>query len=281
MTADQSWHCRSCGTTLTTAYCPTCGEGTPCGRDLTLRGLVLQLFHALTEIDGRFISSFRSLLFQPGALTHAYLEGRKKPYLPPFQLFLLANLAFFAIQSMTHINIVGSPLSSHLQVQDWHALATALVEQKLRSNGLTLEAYAPLFDQANQFHARSLIVLMVLPLALMVAVLCHRRERPFAAHLVFSVHFYSFLLLLYSLALLGAEADILLGGKGLDSAVLDTVVTVTCSLLCAAYLFLAVGRVYAGPRLLRTVQAVVLAGVVLGILLGYRFLLFLAALATT
>ena len=74
-------------------------------------------------MDSRLLRSFRALLFRPGALTTAYLEGPRKPYISPFQLFLLANLLFFAIQSVTRDKVFSKSLASHLHGQDWSELA--------------------------------------------------------------------------------------------------------------------------------------------------------------
>ena len=67
------------------------------------------------------------LITQPGVLTVAYIQGRRVPYIPPFQLFLIANVLFFALQSLTNTNIVSSPMDSHLHMQDWNAIAENLV----------------------------------------------------------------------------------------------------------------------------------------------------------
>jgi hypothetical protein len=110
----KSWTCPACNSTLSTHYCPDCGESPPSPRDLTLLGLSHQLFHAFSSIDGRLMRSFRCLMTRPGALTVAYVQGRRLGYLGPFKLFLVANLLFFAMQSLTSTNIVSSTLDSHL-----------------------------------------------------------------------------------------------------------------------------------------------------------------------
>jgi hypothetical protein len=65
--------------------------------DLTLRGFADQLSEAVINIDARLIGSFRCLVTRPGALTVAPLAGQRKPYRLPLPLFLVANLAFFAV----------------------------------------------------------------------------------------------------------------------------------------------------------------------------------------
>src|SRR5262245_30377198 len=152
----QSWICPNCTVPVHTPFCPTCGEHPVGPRDLTLRGLLGQLWKALGGVDSRLVRSFRCLIHHPGALTAAYHQGQRKPYLGPFQLFLIANAVFFAVQSLTHTPILSSPLDSHLHTQDWSHLAQQLVSQRLQSSGLVLDRYAPLFDQAVTLHAKSL-----------------------------------------------------------------------------------------------------------------------------
>ena len=84
-----------------------------------------------------------------------------------------------------------------------------------------LEHYAAIFDQAVALNAKSLIVLMVLPFAGFAATVFYPSHRPFVTHVVFSLHFYSFLLLLLSASLTVVEIDQLSGGSGLKSADFD------------------------------------------------------------
>ena len=41
--------------------------------------------------------SYRTLLAAPGAITVAHVRGRRRAWLGPLQLFLIANALFFAI----------------------------------------------------------------------------------------------------------------------------------------------------------------------------------------
>ena len=84
--------CVTCGTKVSTSHCPDCGERAIGTREFGLRQLLLEAFHCVTHVDSRLLRRFRALLFHPGALTTAYLEGPCKPYISPLQLFLIANL---------------------------------------------------------------------------------------------------------------------------------------------------------------------------------------------
>ncbi|MGI9047196.1 MAG: DUF3667 domain-containing protein [Burkholderiales bacterium] len=148
MTVIKSWLCPTCNSTVSTPYCSACSEHPLVARDLTLRGLFDQLVSAFSSIDGRVIRSFRCLVRRPGVLTVAYLRGQRRPYIGPFQLFLIANALFFAMQSLTDTNIFSTSLDAHLYHQDWSTLAQELVAQRLETKQTTLALYAPVFNQA-------------------------------------------------------------------------------------------------------------------------------------
>ena len=275
------WMCPTCGVTVPTPFCGQCGEQRVPARDLTLRGIIDRFLKAFTSLDGRVMRSFGMLLRHPGSLTVAFLKGIRKQYASPVQLFLLANVVLFATQSLTKTNIFGSSLQSHLHQQDWSALAQSLVARRLERTHVSLEEYQPVFDHAVVLNAKSLVILMVPPFAGLLALIFFRSRKPFMAHVVFALHLYAFLMLLFSLALVAAEIQMLLGGAGLVSPRVDTVLSLLNVVACAAYLFLAMGPAYAARGPPRLVKAVVAAFAVGGLVLGYRFALLLITLYWT
>ncbi len=281
VSAAGAWTCPTCKKVVVTLFCSQCGERLVQPRDLTLRALGQKFLHSITSIDGRLIRTIGHLLRRPGGLTLAYLEGRRKPYIAPLQLFLLANVLFFAIQSFTSTNIFSSPLESHLHNQDWSALAGSLVTQRLQKTHNTLEAYAPVFDRAVVLNAKSLIILMAVPFALLLPVVFFRSRRPLATHVIFSLHLYAFLLLLFCFSLLVSMLDVWFGGAGLKSPWMDNVLSVFNLGACMVYLYVAAAPVYGASGFIRVVQVFVLALSVGAIVLGYRFLLFLITLYAT
>lgn len=281
MSANEGWRCAACGHMVATRFCPLCGESALRPRDLTLRGILDQAIEAFTSVDRPLLRSLRGLVTRPGFLTVAYMTGQRKPYTRPLQLFLIANVLFFAAQFSIGARVFSMPLVTHLNGQIWSAAARHMVEGRLQSKQMTIEQYAPLFDQAVALNAKSLIVLMVVPFALLPALLFYRRKRPFLTHLVFALHFYAFVLLLFCCALAAVGVSLVLGGRGLDSEEFDHVLSLIEVGVCAVYLYFAAGRVYGGKtaaRLISIVPLVVAAG---GIVLGYRFSLFLITLYST
>jgi hypothetical protein len=276
-----SWICPTCHTGLVSAYCPGCGERPLRQRELTLRGLLDQMFEAFTNIDSKLVRSLRSLLTRPGLLTVAFLEGRRKAFLSPVALFLLANVLFFAMESMIASTVFTTPLDSHLHKQPWSGFAPQLVAHRLATLHTTLEQYTPVFDRAVALKARSLIIFMALSFAFAPMLVFLRSKRPLVAHATFSLHFYAFLLLLMCVAIAIQGIDGWLGDGGVANLVLDKILAIALLMASAVYLYFATGTVYGASGVTRVLKTLVLTVAVGTIVLGYRFALLLITLYTT
>ena len=281
MTAIATWTCPSCKTFVATPFCAACGERPHPARDLTLRGLLDQAFEAVTNIDGRVLRSLRCLATRPGQLTVAYLEGRRKPYLAPIPLFLVANVLFFAFESMTGGTVFSTPLESHLHKQPWSDVARPLIERRLERMETSTAAYAPQFDAAIALHARTLILLMALSFTAFPAIAFRRSRKPFAAHAVFSLHLYAFMLLMFCAGMLVLAAPLLWSVSQSTADTIDGVLSIALVCICAAYLYAATGAVYGDRPAVRALKCAALAVGAAVIVLGYRFLLLVLTIFTT
>lgn len=271
------WFCPNCEVEVASPFCARCGEREIRTEDLTFRGALARILHAATSIDGRVLRTFSRLLRHPGTLTRAYVEGQRKP----FAIFLIANVLFFTVQSLTHISVLGSTLASHLHLQDWRELAQVLLDRHLQATQTSLALYTPIFDRAAAVNAKALVVLMVLPFAGLLALLFFRQRQRFMAHLAFSLHFYAFLMLLLSLAVLFARLVSALGGPGLESAGMDNGLSLFNLVVSGAYVYAALGPAYAVAGAQRIVKALLLTIAALAMVLAYRFAIFLITLYTT
>ncbi len=282
MALANTWICPTCRTQIGTAFCPACGERPLHPRDLKLRGLLSQAFTALTSVDSKVLRSFRCLLLRPGALTMTFLNGQRKPFVAALPLFLLANVLFFATQSFSPEKVFSSSLSSHLHQQDWQALAQQLLANKLSATRQSISAYAPIFDQAVALNAKSLVILMVVPLFIILPLLFRGSARPFAVHAVFALHSYAFqLVLLCSILLLSTSSAWIGAERAAASSTADHVLFAIYLAGCAIYLFLAIRIVYGGSTLVRALQTTVLTVLAGAAVVVYRFLLFLITLYTS
>lgn len=88
-------HCLNCGRDLHGPFCAGCGQrAVP--PDPTVRELAGDAWNELTGYDGRIMATLRGLL-RPGFLTHEYLSGRRRNYLPPVRVYLVASVVYFLI----------------------------------------------------------------------------------------------------------------------------------------------------------------------------------------
>ncbi len=276
-----SWECPDCGQVRRTRFCSRCGEEPLRPGDLTLRDLAVKLGQSISSMDGKAVKTFKSLLIDPGQLTVAHLKGQRRSYIGPLRVFLIANALFFAAQSATRTNILSSTLQSHLVQQDWKSIARPMVEAHLKANQLTLAQYAPAFDTAVVLYAKSLIILMALGVAPILAIVFWRSHRPIGAHIVFALHLYAFVLLLFCFSLGIIELNLLRGGAGLAAPWVDTTLSLFNLSACIAYLYFAIHRAYGTHGAKRASTALFLSICVAAIVVGYRFLMFVITLSLT
>jgi hypothetical protein len=270
--------CPTCARPLAGNFCAHCGEKRPTRSDHTLKHFLGHLLEALTHADGKIFVTLRLLLAEPGRLTADYLQGRRKPHVPPLQIFLLANLVFFLLHPLIGSNTLTTDLNTHLHYTWHHATVESLVAPRLALRGLTVEAYAAVFDPAAITLAKSLVILVVPVFSLAVMACYWRQRRNFAAHLTFSLHFSAFWLLMLCVILALTNLTVFLLGllHVFPSALLVSRAILGCSLaLMTLYLFRAARTVFGAEAWPVTAgKAFAMAAALLLSLQAYRFALF-------
>ncbi len=132
--------------------------------------------HAVEEfahVDGRVFRTFRALLTRPGLLTESYVRGQRKPVLGPLQVFLIANLVFFGFQSLFHASVFSNPLARRSAASTTSGWRRGCRRRVARSHHA---GKPPAFDHAVVVNAKSLIILMTPPFALLAA--CSSTQPP-------------------------------------------------------------------------------------------------------
>lgn len=277
------WVCPTCAAPAQTPYCATCGERRLRARDINVTGLLGQAVEALTNTDGRLFRTCYALVLRPGELTAAYMRGERKRYIAPFQLFLIANVAFFLAQSVLGVQVFSTPLASQLKGQVYSELAAELTADRLAAAAISMQEYAAPFDQAVIVNAKALVVLLVPLLALLAFVLNPALNRPAVTHFAFGLHFVAFWLLLFAalMPLLGVPIAIVLSAITRSDALFDAIFTWIFIGVCAVYAYYALGTVYGGPAWARVLKAALFAFLLIPLMRIYRFAVFLITLYTT
>ena len=283
----QRWTCPTCREERATQFCGRCGEKRLDHHDLTIAGLVGHAFESLTNVDGRIFRSVRDLAIRPGTLTAAYMRGQRRPYFAPFQMFLVTNVLFFVLQSALGFQVLSNDLESHIGTakgsrQYYSAIARPLAERRLAASGRTIEQYSDVFNHAVRVNAKGLVVAMV-PLVGLVLFACFPRARyPATTAIVLALHFLAFFLLLEAvlMPLLGVPAGVLLSALSVGW-LWDPLTSTVLIAICAIWLYKASRVVYGASPKSAALKATVIAGLLIPIIVCYRFIVFLITLFTT
>ena len=269
--------CPTCASRQVDEYCAECGEHVTLSRDLSLGVFLQDAWEELTSLDSKLFRSFKLLLTKPGELTSEYIAGRRSRYLKPVQLFVLVNVLYFLFVHVIHINTFSTPLKIQYKGQSYSNIIRPLVDQTLAKKRLPFSQVELAYNQLTEDYAKSLVILMVPLFTIILAVVLSMKRRYILEHLVFSIHFYAFFLILCSvggitvaLAALGLQ---LVTGLQLTS---DAFVSSVLGVISAVYLYLALRRVYSVRRITGSLASVLLVAGLATVLFAYRIMLFFA-----
>jgi hypothetical protein len=217
------------------AFCHACGQERGPGA-VTIRALVAEVADEVLSLDGRFVRTFRTLLFRPGVLTREYLAGHRVGYFAPFRLYLLVSAAHLALVAATG--------------------ATSFFFFTVAGSGSGTARIVAILPR---------LMFVLLPV---FAVLLHALQRPrrmFVEHFVFALHFHTTAFIIATVHILLVPLTTSASALRAPAILLDAVV----QLYLLVYLYRALRVVYGGSwmaALLKT--ALLLAGYVAALLLA-------------
>jgi hypothetical protein len=283
-TAPHGDACVACGHPLSASYCSACGERRASERRHTLREFATDNIEALTSFDGRAIRTYRLLLTRPGELTLEFIRGVRLRYLPPLQCFLIINVLFFLWSTAVHTRVLDADLQLHLRNGIYGRTAARLIAEKIVAQHGDSALVVHEFATVTGAQAKSLVLVMVPLFAICVGALTvGRTPKRYAVHdLVFSLHFYSYVLVL----LAGVLSVLIVLVKALPPPLgatlngqTNTILSVSLSLGTAVYLALGLRRVYGLGRVRAGATAAAATFLVGMVFATYRALLFFITIA--
>lgn len=240
--------CSNCGAVVTGTYCSECGQEQKEGV-VSLRLMAEDVVDNFITFDARIPRTLKPLLLKPGFLTNEYLKGRRERYTRPTRLYLAISILFFFVLSLTS----GGSISNFSFGDDAAVADTvqARYDSLYAEAGQALSAaFAPpvevdvdgtaieLNDDSSDVELRlvreteeemetevvslfvdnlpKMMFLMLPVFALLLKLLYIRRHRYYIEHLIFALHYHSFvfitlLLITLSLQLLPVVFSSLLG----------------------------------------------------------------------
>ena len=181
--------CPNCSAELIDEYCCRCGQRRIHPQDLSARHFFAEVIDEITSLNAKFktVRTLRGLLI-PGFLTREYLEGRRQPLLSPFKIYLVCAAIFFLSAP-----VAGFRVESMI-VSDQSGDLGRLVSARASEVGLDRPLFAARFDIRVQTVYTIIFGATALVFALMLQLL-YRKGQPYGAHLIFALHYISFMYL--------------------------------------------------------------------------------------
>jgi hypothetical protein len=282
--------CQDCGSIATGRYCAECGQ--PAGVHLlTVHDVAHDVVHSALHLDSRAWRTLRKLVTKPGELTNEFIRGRRQRYLPPFRLYLILSVLFFALSAvlpeaqLVRVIATGDTVIAYGPADPASGRPPADLPASrcnIQLDGALGERLDPLLKEAcskvvadNGRHLAQVflqnapkLMFLFLPLMAAVAMLFYwKPRRLYAEHLVMFLHVHAFLFLTLSAnAVINALMTVELPGVGLLGLVASALL-----LYLPWYVFRAMRVVY-GERRLRTGLKFAMMSVIYLSLLGVTML---------
>jgi len=170
-------NCRNCDAKITGRYCCECGQDVLAGRGRSVKQLVAQFIESVLAFNRKTPRTLSYLMTRPGFLSNEYCAGRIKKYVHPAKLFWMSTLVFFA-----------------------------LVTSQFNSDFIIIEINAENYGDnllANLTKYGQFILFLLIPVFTWLLALFFRSNKLYYMHhMVFAVHFHSFLWIFFSLLLI-------------------------------------------------------------------------------
>jgi len=200
----------SCDAPLSGPYCSRCGERVLEPDALTLRHFFTHtVAHELLHVDGTLWRTLRLLFVRPGQLSLDYAAGRRRPYVNPFRLLLIAIVAY-AVMTASGLLVTwnlgpvtmsiapaaprrGLSVEGAIDQIDRYGLLHHQFEAKREQ--LATETARERFHNRLEAFAEPVSFANVILLAGALHLCFRSRHRRFLEHLAFAMHVISFVLL--------------------------------------------------------------------------------------
>jgi hypothetical protein len=247
-----------CSNTFHGRYCNVCGEKVTEPYERSFLNFLDSLLNAFTFLDGKFIKSLTLLITRPGQLSRNIADGLRVPYMKMVSLFFVANFFYFLFPVFDSYN---SSLYTQLNSLGNHSIeAKAIVKEKLEKDKIDIKDFQRDYQSQSTNLSKLLIVLLVFAFTFFLMVVNYNKRIYFFDHLLFSLEFNSFMLIINSVLLPNLFVLIIKLGKtvGMDWDVLLTdnffsiisVITIAYFLLRGQLLFYKQKWFWAIPKII-------------------------------
>lgn len=265
-------NCLNCGEPVSKNFCPTCGQSVE-DRRRSLLSLLGEFTSEFLSWDGRHLKT-SAKLWSPGRLTQLFFEGKRASFVPPVRIYFVTSLLFFLFVGFPVPDADGYNVyvGGELIGRDAPSAGLPNIQLSGRTDrsqlGKTLAPlFQPQFEKLQAMPAQKLLdgffaglertvpttlIFFVPILALAIKLLYIRQPFFYVDHLVFALHFQSFLFVLLVLAHFANVSGLARVSPG------PVTYLVAFFILTPIYLLLALRRVYGQGWWLASMKTAVL-----------------------
>lgn len=219
--------CPNCNNEFNSDYqfCPHCGQKNR-EINLNLKFIISEFMAANFNLDSKILISLRYLITKPGFLSKEYISGRQTKYISPIRLYLLISFFYFFLLSFSfnksdsfirttgkddNIGINNDSVKSSKYVAIFEQDSTSLknetisedsseFENKLKQKLKTMNTDAGKSMFSDLFlKYLSIGMFVLIPLSALLLFLIFHKDSYYLQHLIFALHFQSFVFLLLML----------------------------------------------------------------------------------
>jgi len=227
--------CMNCGHRNSGKYCSICGQSF--GTSAKPMKEIFSDIASIFSLDASIYKTIIPFLIQPGFLSKEFLDGKRKKYLSPIRLYLFMSILFFFIAGIYTKNRPDNPNSSIVLGPDQNSEvsseepsgtsksksrefvfqgnsssdkitqidSTQIDSTGVEESGKFEESALKAADNRDLFVANlmkniSYSLFLLMPVfAFLLQLFYIRRKHFYVEHLIFSVNFHSFILLILSI----------------------------------------------------------------------------------
>lgn len=242
--------CLNCRYVVENRFCPNCGQENIDTRK-TFYHLFVHFFEDLTHYENAFWKTIKNLLFKPATLTKEYLSGKRLSYLAPVRLYIFISLITFFIISISsskdlfrvsmekpetetaleQLEEGGNTLLGHHSTKELDSIQNfGSKAEKLPSfqywilkKGMSIiekESSKEIIEKFKEsfIHDFPKLLFVYMPIFAFLLWIFHgKRKWYYFDHGIFTLHYFSFLLLITLILFLIDKAFSLLGNSGFAS----------------------------------------------------------------
>lgn len=309
--------CLNCRHVVEQKFCPNCGQENTDSRK-TFHHLFIHFFEDLTHYENAFWKTIKNLLFKPSTLTKEYLSGKRLSYLAPVRLYIFISfitfllIALFPSKVSEELNKGGTEIRSKLETSDKKKVKDFNGENHFELRPMkvidSIQKYGKEDEKFSDFeywayekvvtvtehntqreiiekfiesflHNIPKILFIIMPFFAFFLWIFHNKKKwYYFDHGIFTLHYFSFLLLIFLILFIVQKLFGLLGENSPVAFIADIINFIGIVWMCY-YFYPAHHRFYGESRFVSFVKSAMLFCInsffILLLLIFYVFYIFI------